>query len=83
MKSFVYDLFNSFLSDVFASNDENEDITPKKLITAVKDYENRTSIIKDMITIHLGTFDESWEHKIEKSLTLEEKRFLLHSNRDS
>jgi len=59
MRSFAYDSSHSLSFKHFAPNNaENEEMTPKDLITMVKDHENWTFIIKDTILINLGTSKE-------------------------
>ena len=79
MNSFSYNSSHFFPSECFASNkDENEETIQKQLIKVVKDDEDRTSIIEDIVIINLGTIEEHVEIKIEKSLTLEEQEeFIL------
>ena len=55
--------------ELFASYNDNDDITPKDLIKAVEDHETWTFIIEDTILINLRIPEEPQELRIGKSLT--------------
>ena len=51
MNYFAYGSSHSFLSECFASHNENEDMAQREFIKSVEDHENKTSIIEDSIII--------------------------------